>query len=426
MSCPEEMDTMNYQLFPALDPATEAALRSSIERWGVLVPVAKDQHGNILDGHHRSRIADQLGVKYRVDIHVVSDADEAAEIARTLNTDRRHLDPAQRREMVAELRSQGHSTRAIAGAVGVDAKTVRNDLLGGDISPPDTVVGADGKRYPSTRPPRVEQAAELLGEAEPDRLDDVLVEAEAIAETADDIEVGVAEAVESRRTPMPVPKKRVADDVPPHPATFPRAVMEVFVELIPDDSIVLDPFAGVGTIHELHLVRGIITNGIELEPEWAAAHPRTICGDSQRAAELLPGIAVDVIATSPAYGNRLADSYNASDPHARRSYSIDIGRPLSADSGAGLHFDKDGRYETLHRNVWASVTSMLEPGGLFLLNCKDFKRAGKVMPVTGWHIRCLTDLGLRVVDLRCIPVAGLSHTTAEPLSELVVVLRKEA
>jgi transposase-like protein len=397
----------------------------------VLVSVAKDQHGNILDGHHRSRIADELGVKYRVDIHVVSDADEAAEIARTLNADRRHLDPAQRREMVAELRSQGHTQTAIAKAVGVSQQQVARDIAAVQVThmcnlAPDTVTGADGKRYPSTRPPRVEQVAELLDQAEPDRLDDVLVEAEAITETADDIEAGVAEAVESRRTPMPVPKKRVADDVPPHPATFPRAVMEVFAELIPDDSIVLDPFAGVGTIHELHLVRGIITNGIELEPEWAAAHPRTICGDSQRAAELLPGIAVDVIATSPAYGNRLADSYNASDPHARRSYSIDIGRPLSADSGAGLHFDKDGRYETLHRNVWASVTAMLEPSGLFLLNCKDFKRAGKVMPVTGWHIRCLTGLGLRVVDLRCIPVAGLSHTTAEPLSELVVVLRKEA
>jgi ParB-like chromosome segregation protein Spo0J len=424
MSCPEEMDTMNYQLFPALDPATEAALRSSIEQFGVVYPVVKDEDGNIIDGHHRARIAEELGVECPV---IVRSASGAHDLALDLNTARRGGDLEKRRQMVAELRSQGHSLRAIADAVGTSLGTVQRDLTTVSVDTvPDRTVGLDGKSRPSTRPPRVEQAAELLDEAEPDRLDDVLVEAEAIAETADDIEVGVAEAVESRRTPMPVPKKRVADDVPPHPATFPRAVMEVFAELIPDDSIVLDPFAGVGTIHELHLVRGIITNGIELEPEWAAAHPRTICGDSQRAAELLPGIAVDVIATSPAYGNRLADSYNASDPHARRSYSIDIGRPLSADSGAGLHFDKDGRYETLHRNVWGSVTSMLEPGGLFLLNCKDFKRAGKVMPVTGWHIRCLTDLGLRVVDLRCIPVAGLSHTTAEPLSELVVVLRKEA
>jgi hypothetical protein len=36
MSYPKEMDTMNYQLFPALDPATEAALRSSIQQFGVV------------------------------------------------------------------------------------------------------------------------------------------------------------------------------------------------------------------------------------------------------------------------------------------------------------------------------------------------------------------------------------------------------
>jgi hypothetical protein len=131
--------------------------------------------------------------------------------------------------MVAELRSQGHSLRAIAGAAGVDAKTVRNDLSGGDISPPDTVVGADGKRYPSARPARVQQAAELLAEAEPARLDDDLIaEAEAIAETATEIEDGVAEAVGSRRVPIAVPKRQVADDIPPHPATYPRAVMDLF------------------------------------------------------------------------------------------------------------------------------------------------------------------------------------------------------
>jgi DNA-binding NarL/FixJ family response regulator len=36
-----------------------------------------------------------------------------------LTSDRRHLDPTQRRQQVAELRAEGHSLRAIAGAVGV-------------------------------------------------------------------------------------------------------------------------------------------------------------------------------------------------------------------------------------------------------------------------------------------------------------------
>ena len=53
-----------FQLFDALDDATEAALRSSIQRHGVLVPIFKDQHDRILDGHQRSRIADEVGVAY--------------------------------------------------------------------------------------------------------------------------------------------------------------------------------------------------------------------------------------------------------------------------------------------------------------------------------------------------------------------------
>lgn len=59
---------MAYQLFAALPAPVEDALRASIGRFGVLVPVVRDQHGNTIDGHHRSRIADALGVKYRVDV----------------------------------------------------------------------------------------------------------------------------------------------------------------------------------------------------------------------------------------------------------------------------------------------------------------------------------------------------------------------
>jgi ParB-like chromosome segregation protein Spo0J len=427
---------MKYQLFPALDAATEAALRSSIKRWGVLVPVAQDQHGNILDGHHRSRIADELGVKYRVDIHVLSNADEAAEIARTLNTDRRHLDPAQRRQMVAELRSDGHSLRAIAGAVGTSLGSVQRDLatVSADTVP-DRVVGLDGKSRPSTRlvftgEPQAnktmpDQLAELLADLEPDRTaDESLHEAKAILDTTDDPVAGVVEAVESRRTPQAVPKKTIADGIPPHPATYPHAVLDIFAEFVTDDDAVLDPFGGVGGIHKLRKMVGCTTVAIELEAEWAAAHPDTIHGDATRLSELVGDKRFDVIATSPAYGNRLADDYQASDPHARRSYAIDLGRSLTEGSGAGMQYATNGEYEALHRAVWWQAVGLLEPGGLFLLNCKDFQRSGEVMPVTGWHVGVLADMGLVVIDVRTLPAAGLPFTTAKPLSELVVVFRK--
>lgn len=147
-----------YQLFPALEPAVEAALTESIRRFGVLVPVVKDQHGNTLDGHHRLRIAEEMEVPCRVDIVTVLDEDEARDIAATLNSDRRQLDPDQRIEVEKVLREAGHSLRAIAGAVGVSHVQVRNDLAGvNDLTPdedaePERVQGRDGKSYPAHRP----------------------------------------------------------------------------------------------------------------------------------------------------------------------------------------------------------------------------------------------------------------------------------
>jgi hypothetical protein len=59
-----------------------------------------------------------------------------------------------RREAVTQLRSQGHSTRAIASGLGVSEGTVRTDLTGAqNYAPPAAVKGLDGKTYtPPTRP----------------------------------------------------------------------------------------------------------------------------------------------------------------------------------------------------------------------------------------------------------------------------------
>ena len=155
-----------YQLFDDLAPAVQAALRDSIDRWGVLVPVAKDQHGNILDGHQRARLADELGIRYPVNIIEVADEDEAREIARTLNEDRRPMPKEQRLPVEVGLREEGHSIRAIAVAVGVDTKQVQRDLAGVDVSTPLATRGRDGKTYPSRREPKPppEDAARFVKE----------------------------------------------------------------------------------------------------------------------------------------------------------------------------------------------------------------------------------------------------------------------
>ena len=152
------------QLFPPLDRATEAALRASIERFGVLVPVAEDQHRRILDGHHRARIARELGVKYRVDTIRVESDEQAREIAATLNTNRRpRLTGPQLREVMAALlnerRADGvgrHSVNAIAGALGIShqaAQKIEAQLATScKLEPVTAREGQDGKVRPARRP----------------------------------------------------------------------------------------------------------------------------------------------------------------------------------------------------------------------------------------------------------------------------------
>jgi N6-adenosine-specific RNA methylase IME4/ParB-like chromosome segregation protein Spo0J len=155
--------TTPLQLFDALPAHIEDALRASIERFGVLVPVVRDQRGRIIDGHHRARIADKMGVTYRVDVVSVADDDEAREIARTLNTARRHLSGEQLREHIVMLARRvtpsgvGElSQNEIAQVAGVSRQYVGQVLndpqLASTCKLPDSRWGTDGKVRPARRP----------------------------------------------------------------------------------------------------------------------------------------------------------------------------------------------------------------------------------------------------------------------------------
>lgn len=176
------------QPFANLDTETEDALRASIKRRGVVVPIVVDQNGRIIDGHHRARIARELNVTCPQVSRRVRDDEDANELAYSLNADRRQMSAEQRRQVVADLREQGYSLRAIAGVVGVSHQQVTRDLNKAEqqVSPPVTpeekedgevgnytfapaavdaetgeitdeatgrVLGQDGKSYPKKRPP---------------------------------------------------------------------------------------------------------------------------------------------------------------------------------------------------------------------------------------------------------------------------------
>lgn len=145
-----------WQLFPDLADDEFQALKADIAERGVLVPVEYDEHGAILDGHHRVRACRELGIK---DWPTVTrggmDDESKAEHVLTLNLSRRHMTPDQRRELVLKLRlERGWSLRRIANRLGVSVWTAHQDVAKAGVRDltPERVEGTDGKSYAATRP----------------------------------------------------------------------------------------------------------------------------------------------------------------------------------------------------------------------------------------------------------------------------------
>lgn len=186
-----------------------------------------------------------------------------------------------------------------------------------------------------------------------------------------------------------------------HPAKFSTPILAEIDRLLTGrlapESSVLDPFAGVGGVHALPYT----TVGVEIEPEWAGAHPQTVCGDSTRLTDLFPGYEFDAVVTSPAYGNRMADSY-AGDPKGTRrfTYRVSLGRSLSEGNGAGLQWGE--AYRELHAAVWAECSAVLRSGGLMVVNVSNHVRKGVEQPVVEWHLSTLLGLGFRVDEVMSV------------------------
>jgi hypothetical protein len=149
---------------PPLSSEERAALKESIRRDGVLVPVEEDEHGDILDGYHRVELWTELrveGVKVpdypRIIRRGLSEAEKRAH-ARALNLSRRHLSREQRRKLIEDqLReTPQRSDKQIAESLSVDDKTVnkrrRHLESTSEIPKLERTVGADGKSRPARKP----------------------------------------------------------------------------------------------------------------------------------------------------------------------------------------------------------------------------------------------------------------------------------
>jgi hypothetical protein len=197
------------------------------------------------------------------------------------------------------------------------------------------------------------------------------------------VDGGLGRGAMTVTVPMPVP----------HPARFSEPILAVIGSLVDDEAKrvgrpirVLDPFAGVGGCHclartDLDQEALIETVGVELEPEWASQHPLTMVGDGTA----LPfgEAAFDVVATSPTYGNRMADHHIARDGSARITYRHKLGRALTPGNSGAMQWGAEYRF--LHVRAWREVARTLTEGGLFILNVSNHIRKGVEMPVVEWH-----------------------------------------
>jgi ParB-like chromosome segregation protein Spo0J len=87
-----------YQVMPPLSDEAFEELKNSIRKYGVLVPVIRDNLGRTLDGHQRQRALDELraeGVKVdcQSDFRPNLTEQGKVELAREVNLIRRHLPP---------------------------------------------------------------------------------------------------------------------------------------------------------------------------------------------------------------------------------------------------------------------------------------------------------------------------------------------
>lgn len=141
------------EIFPEMTSADFDALVDDIKQNGLLETIILHR-GMILDGRHRYRACQRLGIKPETAEFADKDA-VAFVIARNLR--RRHLTSVQKREVIAKMLklTPEKSNRRIAASVGVDHKTVqavRSEAEdGGEIPHHVDHVGKDGVAQPARK-----------------------------------------------------------------------------------------------------------------------------------------------------------------------------------------------------------------------------------------------------------------------------------
>ena len=254
-----------------------------------------------------------------------------------------------------------------------------------------------------------------------------------------------------------------------HPAKYSQSIADQMAECLSTQHLpidgdkyfgrVWDPFGGTGRIHSI--VDAVVNKPLlaittEIEWEWAGqsntlGRGRSVVADMQHA-PFRPESFV-AIATSPCYGNRMADHHENKDPcsqckgtgrgveidtrdtdckkckgdgrSVRNTYRHKLGRALTPGSAAMLQWGPN--YRAFHEKAWGEVWLHLKPHGLFILNVSDHIRAGVREHVSDWHNKIILSMPFTPVDALSVETRRNKQGENGNLrvnSEMIFVYRK--
>ena len=206
-----------------------------------------------------------------------------------------------------------------------------------------------------------------------------------------------------------------------HPAPFSEPIIRRLAYLVRKYDLinerVLDPFAGIGLIHNLS---GLChTTGVEIEPGWAKAHPRTIVGDAT--ALPFPDNSFAAMITSPVYANRMSDHHNARDGSRRITYRHLYGQELHERNAGQMQWGH--AYRDLHRAAWTEAARVST--SYLIVNLSNHIRKGVEQKVVEWHINELASYGY-IEEVIAIPTPRMGYGqngSVRVNSEKIVVVR---
>ncbi len=177
-----------YRIFPPATKEEKDRLKKSIEEVGIRNPVVIDEHGNLIDGHDRRDIADELGIdwkRYAIVKLNLSD-DEKRALAIELNLWRKSIIPTtqQKKSLVEKYwpANPKVSENRIADLFGVSQSTAnrlkKTLIQAGKLTEQKTTVGTDGvERKTGIRKSKRQGTLMVKNKREFERLSPSLVEA---------------------------------------------------------------------------------------------------------------------------------------------------------------------------------------------------------------------------------------------------------